>query len=246
MIEASPAALVAVWERAAGLPNAERDRELLRLDAASDDADTDVEAWTLGRRDAAFARIFRALYGELLEAAMRCAACDALLEFETTIGTLFGDVAGDADVVEPGPFCIRCDGYELTLAPLCAGDLSGLPRSPSQALECALRRCIISARHNDRAVDVAALPAGVRAAASTALHAADPRGETLIALLCECGAENSVVFDMGTFLFEALDRSAAQALADVHVLASAYGWSERDILALPEHRRRRYLEFIGG
>jgi hypothetical protein len=241
VIEASPAALVAVWERAAGLPIAERDRELLMLDAG---ADRDVDAWTLGRRDAAFARIFRTLYGELLEATIRCSACDALLEFETTIGALF-DASAD-DVREPGPFCIRHDGYELTLAPLCAGNLARLPRSPAQAVESVLRRCIIAARRGDRAVDVGGLPAAVRAAVSAALRAADPRGETLIALACECGAENSVVFEMGTFLFDALDRSAAQSLADVHVLASAYGWTERDIFALPERRRRRYLELLGG
>jgi hypothetical protein len=31
----------------------------------------------------------------------------------------------------------------------------------------------------------------------------------------------------------------------VHVIASAYGWSERDILAMSAARRRLYLDVIG-
>jgi hypothetical protein len=31
---------------------------------------------------------------------------------------------------------------------------------------------------------------------------------------------------------------------EVHVLASAYGWTESEILALPDSRRRRYVDRI--
>ena len=41
-------------------------------------------------------------------------------------------------------------------------------------------------------------------------------------------------------------RSAArQTLLDVHLLASTYGWTEPDILAVPPLRRRHYLELAG-
>jgi hypothetical protein len=33
---------------------------------------------------------------------------------------------------------------------------------------------------------------------------------------------------------------------DVHALASAYGWSEREILALSDTRRRLYLEMVSA
>jgi hypothetical protein len=241
VIGASTAALVTVWERAGGLPPGERGRALLALDPGSAG---DVEGWTLGRLDTACAQIFGALFGDALEATVRCGACDALLEFETTIGALFG--ADAARAAEPGPFCIRHAGYELTLAPLRVGDLIALPPSPGQAVESVLRRCVLDARRDAGAVDLATLPAGVRAAVSHALAHADPRADILVALACDCGVDNTVVFDIGTFLWEALDRCVVQTLADVHALASAYGWAERDILALPEQRRRRYLGFVAG
>ena len=43
-----------------------------------------------------------------------------------------------------------------------------------------------------------------------------------------------------------LDAWARRLLLDVHTLARAYGWSERDILQLTETRRQFYLNLIGG
>jgi hypothetical protein len=187
--------------------------------------------------------MYRALYGDTIEATVRCAACDTVLEFETTIAALFGADGGAG--VQPGAFSIGSEGYQLTLRPLRWGDVAALPSSPVLAREQVLRRCILDAHRDGRAVDVAMLPSSVRDAISEALSSADPLAEVVIALECAgCGAENGVPFDIGTFLWEALERSVAQTLADVHVLASAYGWSEREILALPERRRRRYLEFV--
>jgi hypothetical protein len=37
---------------------------------------------------------------------------------------------------------------------------------------------------------------------------------------------------------------AGSVLEDVHLLASAYGWSERDILDLPSARRASYAEYV--
>ncbi len=214
---------------------------MLEFDAAG--ARPDVEDWTLGRRDAALARIYAALYGEGVDATVRCTGCDALLEFETTIAALFADVPDEW--VQPGSFCLRHDGYAVTLRPVRVGDVLALPATPAAAVETVLRRCVIGAQRDAVPVAPEALPAGVRDAVSTALNAADPNGDILVSLSCgECGTALSVPFDIGTFLWEALERSALQTLTDVHILAAAYGWSERDILAMPENRRRRYLEFV--
>lgn len=241
MIEASPATLVAVWDRAAALPPLERSRVLLSL---GNSEEHDFDYWTLGRCDAALARIYGDVFGDSVQATVRCSACDELLEFETTASAIFGGVGSDGDT--PTTLPLVRDGFMLELQPLRLGDLIALPTAPERAFEQVLRRCVVDARFNEREIDVAALPPGIRDAISESLRCADPLADILIALRCaHCAAEDAVRFDIGTILWEALDRSARQTLADVHVLASAYGWPERDILALAETRRRRYLELVG-
>ena len=240
MIDASPATLVAAWERAAELPPAERGRALLGLDPSGGE----VDCWTLGGRDAALARIFADLYGEFVEATLSCCACGALLEFQTTIAALFGTAVADP---EPAAFALHTGAYELLLRPIRLADVVGLPPSAERARDRILRRCVLEARRAGRAADVGSFSTDVCAAISEALCGADPSSEILVTLACAgCGVENRIPFDIGTFLWEAIERSAAQLLLDVHVLAGAYGWSERDILALAPQRRRRYLELIAG
>jgi hypothetical protein len=54
------------------------------------------------------------------------------------------------------------------------------------------------------------------------------------------------VFDIGGYLWEELDAWAHRVARDVHVLASAYSWSEDDILGMTAERRGTYLDLIRG
>ncbi len=77
------------------------------------------------------------------------------------------------------------------------------------------------------------------------MAAADPFAELLVTLTCPaCSHEWSAVLDPVEFVWERLERWARHLGDDVHVLASAYGWSEADILALTPQRRRLYLEAV--
>ena len=68
-----------------------------------------------------------------------------------------------------------------------------------------------------------------------------------LALDCPaCGAHWQSVFDIVTFLWGEIEDWAQRLLYDVHLLASAYGWSERDIVAMTPRRRRMYLEMVGA
>jgi hypothetical protein len=46
-------------------------------------------------------------------------------------------------------------------------------------------------------------------------------------------------------LWREIESMAGRLLRDVHALASAYGWHEKDILALSPVRRQFYLTLIG-
>ena len=52
--------------------------------------------------------------------------------------------------------------------------------------------------------------------------------------------------DAGQLLWEEIEARALVLLREVHHLASAYGWSEAQILALTPARRASYLAMAGA
>ncbi len=60
----------------------------------------------------------------------------------------------------------------------------------------------------------------------------------------QCGAALQALFDVARYVVTELRRLAAGIYDEVHLLASAYGWREADILALPGPRRRRYAKGV--
>jgi hypothetical protein len=57
-----------------------------------------------------------------------------------------------------------------------------------------------------------------------------------------CQAENTLDLDP----YQSLDSAPDALLSEIHVLASTYHWSQREILDLPRRRRRHYLQLIDG
>ena len=77
------------------------------------------------------------------------------------------------------------------------------------------------------------------------MAAADPLAETRLTLRCpECGHQWEESFDIVTFFWAEIEARAKRLLFEVHTLASAYGWTEREILSLSESRRALYLEMV--
>ena len=74
---------------------------------------------------------------------------------------------------------------------------------------------------------------------------ADPQASVRLALTCPACAHGSErPFDVVAYLWIEVDAWARRTLAEVHALAAAYGWSEREILALSARRRQLYLELV--
>lgn len=106
-----------------------------------------------------------------------------------------------------------------------------------------LARCLVSAVHDGVAVAAGDLPGPVQRRIADAVEAADPGADLALNVACpECGAATRAELDIASYLWTELDAWARDVLLDVHLLATAYGWSEPEILALSPLRRRYYLE----
>jgi hypothetical protein len=83
------------------------------------------------------------------------------------------------------------------------------------------------------------------AAVSASIAAMDPLVDFTVASQCPaCGAPNEVTIDLEALALTRLVARQRALLDEVHRFASHYGWTETEVLAVPEARRARYLSLI--
>ncbi|MGI5453427.1 hypothetical protein ACQEWB_09695 [Streptomyces sp. CA-249302] len=236
-VNGRPAGLLATWE--AGLGEAAAGRALLLHRTARPEADAAaLPALPVGEREADLLTLRRALFGERMQVRLACAACGEDMEFELDAGELAGSFGGRGDSVVR----VRQDGWDVEFRLPGIADLTAATRS-ADARAALLARCLVSASRDGTAVSAAELPVAVQRRIAEAAEAADPGADLALNVACpECGAATRAELDIASYLWTELDAWARDVLLDVHLLATAYGWSEPEILALSPTRRRYYLE----
>ncbi|WP_210586469.1 hypothetical protein [Streptomyces sp. GESEQ-35] len=133
-------------------------------------------------------------------------------------------------------------GWEVEFRLPGVADLTAAARAadPRGAL---FTRCLVSAVYAGEVRPAEALPEPVQRRIAEAVEAADPGADVSLNVACpECGQATRAELDIASYLWTELDAWARDVLLDVHLLATAYGWSEPEILALSPLRRRYYLE----
>jgi hypothetical protein len=211
-----------------------------RLGPSADDApldwwtlpSADLDAWLLALR--------RLVLGDLLRSSTRCPApdCDQPIDIAFHVG----DYLAHHRPRRPRGLAAPEAGW------LALGDDAAthfrIPTVADQhaAATAARPRALLGSRCLRRAAG-AATPPRIRRRIERALDKLAPCLADDLAGVCpECGAEVTVAFDPVTYVLRELRDQGAWIYHDVHLLASAYGWREPDVLALPAARRARYAE----
>jgi hypothetical protein len=236
--------LLKIWE--CGLNGARPDRALNLLEFALPDCSRDEGArLSLGRRDAALLSLREATFGARLDCVIPCRQCSERLEATLDVDQLIAAEpvrVGNEIVVEAGGYLLTLrvpDSFDEVAATQAVDD--------DDARRILIDRCIVAALLDGRAEVVRELPDKVVDAAMATLAEIDPQADLGFAVTCpSCGHQWRALFDIVAFFSSEIDAWARRILREVHVLASAYGWRESDILALSATRRRIYLEMVGG
>jgi hypothetical protein len=234
MRELAEPELLDIWERGSSLHPV--DRGLLALHTAFPATSYDTLAgWPLGTRNRALAELFESWFGAGLEAWAGCEACGEQLEFELSTRVLTAGLPAPATapstvVVTVGPHRFRLPSSR---------DLAVAAREATAELAAAslLRTCWAGRGEPPSFSDREIEEAGQQ------LALADPLAEARVRLTCpDCGHEWDDTLDLALFVWAQVEARARRLLLDVHQLARAYGWTEGEILALSERRRRLYLD----
>ncbi|HEY1242147.1 MAG TPA: hypothetical protein VGF16_16400 [Bryobacteraceae bacterium] len=232
MLLLSTSDVLDLWERGAHLHPL--DRGLLALGAAMPDADPAAAAdWPLGRRNSALLELHIAAFGPQLQGWSACGHCGEKMEFEIDARALLAQhrPAG-TDSIE-----FRKRMFRLpTSRDLAEVGRDPIPETATQAL---VRRCLTTGETVDQWDEQQISELG------DAMAAADPLAEIRLSLRCpKCDDESEETVDLLTFVWSEIDARARRTFWEVHTIASAYGWSERDIVSLSPARRAHYMEMV--
>lgn len=247
----SAATLLDVWER--GRSQSPVGRGLLLLGAASPELSPEVLATLpLGRRDARLFTLRRWTFGSGVEGVVDCPECGERLELAfdlDDLGVTEGAGAALPGDGEDGVLEVEVAGARVRFRLPHSRDLEVVAAldDPARARGVLLERCVLEAEGAAAGDADSPLTPALALAVALAMESADPHASILLSSSCpSCGHGWDTPFDILTWFWDEIDGWGRRLLREVHVLARAYGWSERDILGMSAWRRRHYLELVAG
>jgi hypothetical protein len=233
--------LLAAWERGVHQPPLERTRTLLLL-AVPDGGDP--SGLSAGAADGYLLDLRRYGFGSRVVAVADCPGCAEPAELDFDLSAIQVLPA----VERPETLVMNVSAYRIHVRVPTLADLSATAHLPDpESIRRALLELTVTATRRGRTVAPAGLPADVLKTIEARLGDADPQADVRLGVRCpHCAHEWAAPFDIARFLWAELDAWAVRLLFEVHVLASAYSWSEPEVLALSPARRRFYLEAVGA
>lgn len=234
--------MLSLWE--SGLAQSPVQRALLLLGAACHELPPErLASIPIGQRDAQLLSLRERLFGPQLTSLTNCPVCAESLELQLNIADIRAPSAANPDE----SFELKTGDFSIAFRLPNSRDLEQL--DPSTDLAANRRRlleqCVLAAQHNAKEIPARQLPEEIVQAIASRMAEADRQADMQLALRCpQCAHEWEAPLDIVSFLWTEIHAWAMRLLREIHVLASAYGWREADILALSPWRRQAYLELI--
>jgi hypothetical protein len=245
--------LLHLWER--GLSRHPLDRALLALGAAFPETPYELLAgWPLGRRNEALIDLRCSWFGRRIAGWVSCTSCGENLEFELDgpalieVGTT--PEGGSSTNNQDDLIVVNQRSYRLPTS----RDLARVAHEadPRRAAICIVEACRLA---RSPSADYEADSISVSSSESWAddeldeigelMALADPLAETRLTLHCpRCENDWQETLDIASFLWAEIEARSRRLLLEINTLASAYGWTESEILSLSEFRRARYVEMV--
>ena len=223
----SSSSVLDLWDRGSQLHSL--DQGLLALSAGFPETSYQTLAdWPLGRRNRALAELRWSWFGPHLEGWASCPQCAEKLEFQLDARSLTAiEAAGPEPVVVNGRSFRLPTSRDLARA---AGETD--PQSAALRLLEACRLEEGEGRYRKTTW---------RRSARRWRRPIPWRKRACRCVCPNCGNQWEDTVDIAQFLWADIDARARRLLREVHILGSAYGWTEREILSLSDRRRAVYL-----
>jgi hypothetical protein len=234
-------ALLELWER--GLAQAAVIRGDVMLQSAGDGA---ARTRTLGERNAGLLELHARLFGDELELLSHCPSCGTAAEFRSACTALTAHAPAGGVTV---PQRLEAPGHVIEFRLPLAADVVEASREETAEgfARRLLERCVLAYTRDGDTAPIGEAPDDVLDALSRRMETLDPAASISFALACpQCGTRWNAPLDVEQVAWAKLQAAAERLLLDIDALARAYGWTERDILALSPTRRAAYVQMVAG
>ena len=242
----SEAEILKIWEIGMTQHPVDRALTILRL-VFPDHSHRELASLSIGQRDRYLLSVHEQTFGDHLDGYTDCPQCSERLEF--TCSTQDLQLSPNLQEISPNlqenTLTILLGSLEMHYRLPNSQDLAMLVSSNSleTAYELLVDQCLLKAKRADVEITTDELTIEEKDHLAEAIAQADPQAEILLDFSCPaCRNSWQELFDIVSFLWAEISSQAQRLLREVHLLALAYGWSEREILALSPTRRRVYLE----
>jgi hypothetical protein len=223
--------LLEIWERVQRCGPQERALHLLAW-ALPDQKFDGLADFDLGLRDWHLLRLRRAIFGSTLAGYTDCPHCGERLEIELDARTLQDDTP-----LPQAPQYVCRDGRRFRLPNshdlIAIADVHDAEAAARELFE----RCSLDSSKTKDSATFEEVDNGLATLAAE-------RSVQFELNCAACDESWQLTFDPGMFLWEEIEARVIALLDDVHRIASAYGWSESEILALGDTRRAAYLSRV--
>jgi hypothetical protein len=236
--------LLRVWEQGMAQPPAQRALSLLTL-ACAEMSPEQLARLSIGRRDERLLTLREWAFGPRLQSVAACPRCGEK-----------SDVLFDVSDIRAGPvpesveeLSLTAGGHEVRFRLPNSTDLACLSTEGNISANQArlFERCVLVARRDGQELTAGQLPENVISAVQERMAQSDPQADVRLELTCpSCQHRWLATFDIGSFFWSEISAWATRLLREIHILASAYGWNEAEILSVSPRRRQAYLEMVGA
>lgn len=204
-----------------------------------------IKKISLGDRALLLLNARKLVLGDIISCTVDCPKCRKPMSVDLSVSKLLAHA--EQSTTEDDDYKIQDCGYTIHVKPLTGEDQDfafAKSKSTDELVQNIARACIV---RSDPELP-AELPEKLLESIGSRIEKLDPLSDISFSLSCpECNQGFPASFDAEHFIFREIATSLYPQLErEVHWLAFHYHWSEKDILALPSSRRKRYVELVNA